>query len=245
MGRGGDAVRGIDVVDYLRWTRDLSVSWAYLLPLLAAYEVGILWSGSGFRNAAELAFKEAFGGFPSWCLWLQHLVLAVVIVVAIDLIRRDVPVLRLYPVFLLEAALFALLLGPLIGLLVDSFGLRPAAVPGSRVQQYLLSIGAGIYEEIVFRFLLMAGLYVVLVRAFQCSALVALAASLLFSATLFSLYHHLGPGGEPWVWSAVSFRFLAGILLGVILAVRGLALCVYLHAFYDLLCDLKGQALLS
>ena len=35
------------------------------------------------------------------------------------------------------------------------------------------------------------------------------------------------------------FRFTAGIVLGVLFAVRGLALCAYVHAFYDMFCDLR------
>ena len=153
------------------------------------------------------------------------------------------PALRLYPLFLMEALLFALLLGPLVSFVVHTFGLRPVA-DGPLPQQLLLSIGAGIYEEIVFRFLLLAGLFAFLCRAARCDRTLAFVIALLFSASLFALYHHLGPGAMPLAWSPVLFRFLAGILLGVVFALRGLALCVYLHAFYDILCDLRIQDLI-
>ena len=48
-----------------------------------------------------------------------------------------------------------------------------------------------------------------------------------------------GPGGEPWLGTALLFRFLAGILLGVVFVARGLAVCAWLHAVYDVLCVLR------
>jgi hypothetical protein len=233
------------VGDYWQWTRDVGVSWAYLLPLLAAYEIGVLWVGSGQRNAAEMMFKEPVEFLPGWASWVQHLILVAVVILAVDLVRRDVPVLRLYPMFLMEATLLALLLGPAIGMLLETVGLRPAASGADTPQQLLLSLGAGIYEEIVFRFLALAGVYTFLHRVGNCPRLPSFLVALLFSAALFALYHHLGSSAEPLRLTAVLFRFLAGILLGVVLAARGLALCVYLHAFYDVLCDLKGAGLLS
>ena len=63
--------------------------------------------------------------------------------------------------------------------------------------------------------------------------------AILLSALVFSLYHHVGPGGEPLVADRFLFRGLAGILLGVVFAWRGLAVVVYMHVFYDVLCDLR------
>lgn len=226
------------VADYLHWTRDVTVSWAYLLPLLAAYEVGVLTSGTDLRNAAESMFKDAFLALPGWTIWLHHLVLVSVTVLAIDLVRRDVPVLRLYPLFLLEAVTLALVFGPAVSWLVDAVGLRP--VQGSTTaQQMLLSLGAGIYEEIVFRFILLAGLFTLLVRACHLGSGVAFMVALVFSSGLFALYHHLGAGAEPLALAPLAFRMIAGAFLGSLMALRGLALCVYLHAFYDILCDVR------
>ncbi len=233
--------RTLDVASYLRLTRGVTVSIAYLLPLLAAYEAGIQLTGSGLRNSAELSLKIAAGFFGSWGVWIQHAVLAGVLFVAIRLARQNVPAIRLYPVFLLEASLFALLLGPLLSLLVGRVGLKVDGTPGT-TQRILLSMGAGVYEEIVFRFLLLAGGFAFLHRGLGVRRNLAFGSALGVSALLFSAYHHVGPGGEPFVMSIFCFRAAAGVALGLVFAGRGLALCAYLHAFYDIFCDLHSGA---
>lgn len=227
-----------DAKSYFEITRSVTVSFAYLLPLLAIYEVGIWCTGIGLRNAAELSLKQFAGVLGIYAIWAQRLVLVGTLVVAIRLAHRDVPALRLYPLFLLEATLLALLLGPLVSLIVEGVGLRSDAVAVTTGERILLSIGAGVYEELVFRFLLLAGGFALLHRALSVPRPAAFAISLLVSALLFSAYHHAGPYGEPFRWVAFVFRAAAGLVLGLLFAARGLALCAYLHAFYDILCDL-------
>jgi len=230
--------RTLDLRSYLRLTRGVTVSIAYLLPLLAAYEVGVLWIGSDLRNSAELSLKQIAGVFGELGVWIQRGVLLVVLGVAVRLARRDVPALRLYPVFLLEATLLALLLGPVVSLLAGGVALRPA-VDASAVERVLLSLGAGVYEELVFRFLLLAGGFAFLHKGVGLRGGVSLAIALCASSLLFAGYHHVGPAGEPFRAVTFAFRAIAGALLGLLFAWRGLALCAYLHAFYNVICDLR------
>lgn len=227
-----------DAKSYFEITRSVTVSFAYLLPLLAIYEVGIWLSGIGLRNAAEMSLKQFAGVLGIYAIWAQRLVLVGTLVVAIRLALRDVPALRLYPLFLLEATLLALLLGPLVSLMVRGMGLHGDAVAVTTGDRVLLSIGAGVYEELVFRFLLLAGGFALLHRALSVPRAAAFTISLVVSSLLFSAYHHVGPMGEPFRWVAFVFRAAAGLVLGLLFAGRGLALCAYLHAFYDILCDL-------
>ena len=67
----------------------------------------------------------------------------------------------------------------------------------------------------------------------------ATAIAVLVSSLAFALYHHLGAYGEPLVAGRFVFRLLAGTILGVLFATRGLAVVVYMHVFYDVLCDLR------
>ena len=237
----------LDLKSYLRLTRGVTVSIAYLLPLLAAYEVGVQRSGTDLRNSAELSLKVVAGMFGSFGPWIQRAVLLGSLFVAIRLARRDVPALRLYPIFLLESILLAMLLGPAIGALVDGVGLNhrvgaPLTGGIGTTERILLSIGAGVYEELVFRFLLLAGGFAFLHRGLGVGRRLSLAVALAISALLFSGYHHVGVGGEPFVGSVFAFRTAAGLALGLLFTWRGLALCAYLHAFYDILCDLSVRS---
>jgi membrane protease YdiL (CAAX protease family) len=147
-------------------------------------------------------------------------------------------------VFLLESALLALLIGPAVAAVLGTVGLRSGPVDGatSGTEHVLLSIGAGVYEELVFRFLLLAGGFVLLHRGFALGRKTSFAVATGISALLFAAYHHVGPYGEPYGPAVFAFRAAAGVILGLLLAGRGLALCAYLHAFYDILCDLGRSA---
>jgi len=237
----------LDLESYLRLTRGITVSIAYLLPLLAAYEVGVTLIGSDMRNSAEISLKQMGGLFGGYAIWIQRMVLVVALAVAVRLAQRDVPALRLYPVFLLEATLLALLLGPFVAMLVGGVGLQ-AAVPADAVhgampgtaERVLLSIGAGVYEELFFRFLLLAGGFAFLHKGVGLARGLSFGIALAVSTLLFAAYHHLGPGGEPFRAVTFLFRIGAGAVLGLLFAGRGLALCAYLHAFYDIFCDLHA-----
>jgi len=225
----------IDLAHYLEWTRDASVSFVYLLPLLTAYEVGLALSGSSVRNTAGwiLLQKTGLGG-EAW-FWFQKILLLVVLFVAGDVVRRRIPVVRMFPAFLLEAGLFALLLGPVVGSMVEVVGLAAHRGQPTTLEGVLLSLGAGAYEELLFRFLILAGLYSALAKACRLPRVAAFLVALLLSSAAFALYHNLGVSGEPLEPVPLLFRFLAGILLGALFAWRGLALCAWLHALYDVL----------
>jgi hypothetical protein len=57
--------------------------------------------------------------------------------------------------------------------------------------------------------------------------------AVLLSALLFSGFHHMWPGGEPFHASVFLFRAMAGVLLGGLMLLRGYGVCVYTHAMYD------------
>jgi membrane protease YdiL (CAAX protease family) len=115
----------------------------------------------------------------------------------------------------------------------------------------VLDLGAGVYEEIVFRFLAIRGIFLLLrldpfeafddhPRASRGSVFSATAVAVLVSSLLFALYHHVGPGGDPFAPALFAFRTLAGLLLALIYFCRGLAAAVYTHAFYDVLVHLSA-----
>lgn len=98
-----------------------------------------------------------------------------------------------------------------------------------------LCVGAGIYEELVFRLALISLMVMVggdLLRFAQSSTLVA---AVLVSAVLFALHHHPPFGAEPFQAVRFTFRALAGVYLGTIFVFRGYAPAVGAHVAYNLL----------
>ncbi len=236
--------RGIDLRGYLGLSRRVSLSLVYVAPLFLGYELAIRVAGSDVRNAAENTFKSLFWYLGPGAGLLQAFFALVVVVAAIRVFQERLPVLRILVPFLTEALLLALVLGPLVAFLTGAFPLDASIRPrgDDLLVSVLSSVGAGLYEEILFRLVLLGGLYVVLLRFFGLGKGAALAIAIGLSAILFAAYHHVGPYGEPLVARAFAFRGFAGILLGLIFAARGLGVVVYLHAFYDVLYDLRVAA---
>ena len=102
-------------------------------------------------------------------------------------------------------------------------------------------IGAGIYEELVFRLVLICVLMLIFQNLLHISDKSSVILSVLVSAVLFSAHHHIffANGvvemGEPFVLTKFVFRTLAGIYFAIIFAVRGFGIAAGTHAFYDII----------
>ena len=106
-------------------------------------------------------------------------------------------------------------------------------VIGATGDAIVISLGAGVHEELVFRLGAMAG-GLALLRRTALSPRAQFAIALCGSALLFSLAHHLGAYGEPFRVHAFVFRALVGVLFGLVFWYRSFAHAVYAHVLYDL-----------
>jgi membrane protease YdiL (CAAX protease family) len=98
----------------------------------------------------------------------------------------------------------------------------------------VLGVGAGVYEELIFRLIGFALLHALLVDLLALRPAAALVITIAVTSVAFALYHHAG-GGEPFTWVAMLFRTAAGVWLGLIFAARGFGLAAGAHAAYDVL----------
>ncbi len=103
------------------------------------------------------------------------------------------------------------------------------------------AVGAGIYEELVFRLILICLLMLLFHNVFGCSHRNAVIFSVLVSAALFSAHHHIiflnGQFGQtaPFNWTEFGFRTAAGIYFAALFAIRGFGITAGTHAFYDII----------
>ncbi|OOP56287.1 MAG: hypothetical protein AYP45_09485 [Candidatus Brocadia carolinensis] len=141
-----------------------------------------------------------------------------------------------------ESMIYALFMGNVLGYLVYKI-LFPytLAMPFS-LNMWLgiiLSVGAGVYEEIVFRLLLITSLYFIFTTLMKISKPVSAIISIITGTLLFAAMHYMGTLGDTFTYSNFTFRILAGIVLSTIFMFRGLGVAVYTHAIYDVLSVLK------
>jgi hypothetical protein len=229
---------------YLRATRHPWPCLLFLLPLLAAYEAGVQLLGGAqaqaLRNGADAWLRgglEAFGVRQPWVVPL--VVLALFAVWAVSRWRdrpRGGPALCLG--MAIESFLFALgLWGVSRGYapLAEQFGLAPPgsiAVGLGPLGPVVTYLGAGIYEELIFRLAGYAGL-VALLRLAEVPPAAAVALGVAGSSLAFAAAHHIGPNGEAMVPAVFLFRTLAGVYFALVFQFRGCGVAVGAHAVYD------------
>ena len=97
-----------------------------------------------------------------------------------------------------------------------------------------VSVGAGLYEEFLFRMILIAGIHTIVCNVFKQSEVVGLGIGIFVSAILFALYHDLPNAGtlSPIV---LFFFFGAGVYLGFLYVIRGFGIAAATHAVYDVI----------
>lgn len=238
---------------YLALSRTHSYSLLFALPLLVLYELGAASMEVGpdpaVRNGADVLLRMmlAAGGLHGMAAFTSVLLVGSLVLIILERRRRPVP-LRLGVLFgmLLESSVYALLFGLVIST-ATYWVLNPplpllliAPALGVR-EQVVLSLGAGIYEELVFRVLLAGGLFVVL-RAAGASRRLAGISAALISAVIFSAFHYIGVYGDPWALESFTFRFLAGLAFSALFLLRGFGVAAWTHALYDVFLTLAQVA---
>lgn len=104
----------------------------------------------------------------------------------------------------------------------------------SSLQLYALSLGAGLYEELFFRVILVS-LLIFIFKMFTTNEPVATSLSIVSAALIFSGVHYVGFYGDTFTLHSFLFRFLFGLGLNLIYVKRGFGIAAWTHAVYDLI----------
>jgi membrane protease YdiL (CAAX protease family) len=236
--------------DYWRESRRPLVSLAFISPLLIVYEGGILLLGpAAMRNGAEVWLRWFLDQLGFGQYFLLPL-LTVGLLLGWHHVTRDrwyVPVPVLYGMAG-ECTSLALCLvaigyvqGAILGSIVPGFAIADAPLLGNAFTQFIGKavsfFGAGIYEEVLFRLMLLTGLFSVFNLA-GVSPRRAVWCAIAVSSLLFSLAHYVGPQGDPLTLFSFLFRFVAGAFFAVLFVRRGFGIAAGTHALYDIIVGL-------
>ncbi|MCH2280786.1 MAG: CPBP family glutamic-type intramembrane protease [SAR324 cluster bacterium] len=225
--------------NYWRYSRSAYYSAVAALPLLVIYEILIVLSQSrywGIRNAADVWIRTFLMAFD---LQAQHItfVLIGISLALIPIAKSRARGIKLkanyFALMFAECLAFSLVLGVVLQSILRLGGLSSGG-PGSGLMQNLaLSVGAGLFEEIIFRVILLNLLFLLLSPLLK-KKVVAAVVSVLLASFLFSLSHYVGTMADTWQLYSFMFRWAAGLLFTVLYFVRGFAITAYTHALYDI-----------
>ncbi|NUO07873.1 MAG: CPBP family intramembrane metalloprotease [Candidatus Brocadia sp.] len=228
---------------YSHRSKNLANSFLFILPLLVLYEVGIAIEGSNVKNTADVIVKTPLVLFgKNGSLIFNSLVIACLFasVFYIERKYRFSPLIFI-PMFL-ESVVYAIFMGYALGFIVYKI-LFPYVLASpfsmSMWMGIILSVGAGVYEEIVFRFLLLKSLCFTFTTLLQIHKPIGVMTSIITGALIFTGMHYVGTLGDSFTSDNFTFRLLAGIFLSAVFMFRGLGIAVYTHAIYDVLAVLK------
>ena len=210
----------------------------FVFPLFLVYQVGIV---SGVRNGADIVttwlMRWVAYDLGNYLLLFAALLLGYAgLLLGLRRSGRFHP--RRFLPLLVESGLYAVCMGSIILLViryvfwfVPGVALEALADRGP-LDILVISAGAGLHEEFIFRVGLMGGLAFLLDQ--RMGSRKAWILALAVSSIVFSAVHHLGPAGEAFSVAAFVYRALAGAYFGVIYWFRGFAVAAWTHCLYDL-----------
>ena len=233
--------------DYWSDARTPLSSLLFLIPWIVVYEFGVLVIGQDqpeiVRNGADFWMRSVLShmGFG------QELLLPAIVVTMLmtwHVMRKNPWQIRIETQFGMLAESVLLAIGLVAVGQCHDFLFRQVAVEQSPVSALLNSvgpvtravsfIGAGVYEEVMFRLLLVPAAFIVF-RIFEFPAKWAAVMAAICTSFLFAVAHHIGPSAEALNLFAFSFRAAAGLFFASVFLLRGFGITVGCHAAYDLL----------
>ncbi len=232
---------------YFQDTRNTAFGLAATAPLMLLYEVGVYFyhhrlTESGtieVRNAAEVFLKNIlamFGIEPDWALVVMYL-FAMTVVIVLHRRNQGSPLrMQYFGMCLIESLIYAAFLGVAarqITRFMLSLQLPGSAQMVEMMPEILQALGAGVYEEMLFRLIMLGSLLLLFKQLLPIRVGLQALVALIVSSLIFAVFHYVS--WETVTWQSFFFRFSAGMILGVIFLTRNFAVAVYTHAFYDIL----------
>ena len=235
-------------------------SLVFMLPLILFYEISVSLLGiqkvqrmlEMDRPISDIKARMMLFDLFQW-LGISAYYLPGLVVIAVlffwHVARRD-PwkiELQLYLFMWLEAIAMALPLFVLGWMMSRHLPMAAPLVVNEEggVASIVLSIGAGIYEELLFRLMILTLLHMLFIDLLKLAAGAGMTLAVAISAIAFALYHFswdqisgqlLGIGPQPAsaaMWNLIFFYTVAGVYFSSVFLLRGFGIVAWTHALYD------------
>lgn len=214
--------------------------------LLGLYELSQLLVSGDYKvtNAIDALFQYAFAQVPNGTLWVSVGLAAIGLYYVWQDHRQGY---KLDGETLgwmwAESAVWSLVIYFNLALIVSYIPMESLANSLSGQPSYWqnlsLSLGAGFYEELFFRFILVkVTVFGLSLAGMEAKSPGTKVLTVLITAILFSLAHFsfvLGDMGDPWGWYPFLYRTFFGVLMSLLLLFRGFGITAWTHALYDVL----------
>lgn len=231
------------VRSYFNHSKGILYSYFLALPLLILYEVLIRISQPDqeyiVRISVDIWFSLLFTMFGLDAFSFTFLIAAIAGAVIVYQKRSQLHSLKIryFGLMLLECMIYAFALAIVINLILGwTFNLSSGGALNelSTLQLFALSLGAGLYEELFFRVILVSLLFYIFNKIFKGKN-TPYTVSVIVAALIFSGVHYVGEFGDIWSLTSFLFRFMFGLGLNLIYVKRGFGCAAWTHALYDII----------
>ena len=227
-------------MSYLHDSRSALYSFIFTLPLFFIYETGIIFLSNDdiviIRNGADFLLKNILESFGIFGLYSLGVVFFIGFSVSYLIYFRSEDNKNIKAEYLFAMMVESIFWSAILYFLLSKFMLVLMNPIGKTIiQQVILAIGAGIYEEFLFRVILISGLSFVIGFIFLWNDILVKVSALIVSAGIFSAFHFFGDYGDFFSIELFLIRFVAGIILGLLYYFRGFGITATSHSIYDLI----------
>ncbi|TWT46029.1 CAAX amino terminal protease self- immunity [Phycisphaerae bacterium RAS1] len=233
-------IRSTALRTYWHATQEPLPNLLFLFPLVVAYELGALLLrpiDGPDRLVAYSLVRTLFGWIGVTGFWLPGIALILTLLIWHLASGKPWRVRAwVLPTMALESVVLTLPMFVINRLTLAAGAGLSAGDPGVGARgQVILALGAGVFEELVFRLALLSLLLWALQRGARLRPPTAVIASVIIAALLFSACHLQPIGRETFALAPLWLRFIAGCYLSVVFFGRGLGICTGCHVAYNLM----------
>jgi hypothetical protein len=224
-----------------RFLREGSGPWADLaltLPVFLGYHLGVVFLP--VRNAADIVTRQLVSLAENSLSEYIGLTLGIGLLFAgvLVMLGRGHTLRASRFVFVaVEGVAYAIAMRLAGQYVVTKLALLAGPAPEGEFSSFVMSLGAGFYEELAFRVGLFGlGLRLLLALLGPLPRFKRTLLSLgwaLFGALVFSGWHYVGELGDAFELRSFVFRAVCGFAFTIIYAFRGFAPAVWTHTIYD------------
>jgi len=226
--------------NYFKQSKSPFYSFIFILPLFLIYEFGISAISSKdlptIRNGADVLLRRILATVGIGGVYGMALMLLFGIVIAYFINKGKFKELRIrsnyFLIMIFESIIWSMVL---FAILFKGQLLLAKGTAKLLLQQIVLSIGSGIFEEFVFRVVLVSGLALIIGLFIKKRYWYKMLISIVIAAVIFSAFHFIGEYADTPITSLFLLRFVAGLILGYIYILRGFGIAAYSHSFYNLI----------
>ena len=223
------------ISDYYSKSKSLFYSLIITFPLFILYEIGIFYMFQAnvpfSKNGADVLIERFINMLGLNGYYAASSIIFIVFFLILLIQRKNFKTFNISLKYILVMIMESLLYALLLVLVLQNIYLFQGDNINS-LNNFILSIGAGLYEELIFRFFLIFILSKSFIFIFKMKEFSSLLLSVIASSVLFSMFHYLGE--ETFTPYSFTLRFIAGIYLSSIYINRGFGIVALTHAFYDL-----------